>query len=795
MERRSGPSETIRTRLQRVRPGVIRLKGSSYLTKWLVVSSLIGVVAGVGAVAFTLAITWATHLFLGGMVGYQPPNPQGEGGGGNFAPLLAIAQHPLFLLFPLVVGLGGLLSGLIVFTFAPEAEGHGTDAAIAAFHYEEGRVRARIPLIKLFASAITIGSGGSGGREGPTAQISAGFGSLLARWLGLSVADRRIALAAGIGAGIGAIFRAPLGGALIGAEILYAQDLEIDAIIPALIASIIGYAIYGAWAGWTPIFGNQAQNAFNNPIQLIYYALLGVICGGIGIIYARTFHGTAKLFHRLPLSRHWLWVKPTIGGVLVGLMGLAVPEALGMGYGWVQAGMGPLLLTLPLWLVLVLPFAKILSTSLSIGSGGSGGIFGPGMVIGSMVGASIWRLTFQHLPAVPDSPAPFVIVAMMALFGGIAHAPLAVMLMVAEMTGNLSLLAPAMVAVGLASIVVGKQTIYTSQLETRANSPAHRLRLSFPLLSTLVAREAILPLVRQPITPETPIAVAETTIKAAHRRGVVVRQADETLAGVATLADVQRVPEAARDQTAVGTIMTHDPVTVLATEPLDVVLEHLTKAGIRWAPVLEEAVHGAPVRPIGVISVASIMDAYHRAVAQGTRRMRSLVEGTVLVEVTVTPESRLSGKQLKELHFPAQTLVVSIRRGGALVFPRGDTALRAGDAVTFLTNPAIETHLRAYLAGPEADHVPLSAPLSPEMDRSEMLFSRAAGPSGWKYVRLSLGARRHQAATEPEETAQEAESPSWTLAQRGPEEHLQEADRTAQNGMSEEGEETAPGSA
>src|SRR5579883_97455 len=711
MERRSGPWETARTWLQQVRPGAIRLKDRNYLTRWLVVSALIGVVAGVGAIAFTLAITWATHLFLGGLVGYQPPNPQGEGGGGNLNPLLNIGQHPLFLLLPLVVGLGGLLSGLIVFTLAPEAEGHGTDAAIAAFHYEEGRVRARIPLIKLVASAITIGSGGSGGREGPTAQISAGFGSLLARWLGLSVADRRIALAVGIGAGIGAIFRAPLGGALIGAEILYTQDLEIDAIIPSLIASIIGYTIYGAWAGWAPIFGNQAQISFDNPVQLLYYALLGLLCGGIGVLYARTFHGTARLFHHLPLSRHWLWIRPTIGGMLVGLMGLAIPEALGMGYGWVQAGMGKAtLLTLPLWLVLALPFAKILSTALSIGSGGSGGIFGPGMVIGSMVGAGIWRVTdLLHLPGIPDAPAPFVIVAMMALFGGIAHAPLAVMLMVAEMTGSLSLLAPAMVAVGLASIVVGKHTIYTSQLESRANSPAHRLRLSFPLLATLVAREALLPLASQRIAPETTIAEVEAVIKAERRSGVVVRKPDGTLAGVATLADVRRVPEAERGQTAIEMVMTREPLVVHAAEPLDTVLERLTRAGVRWAPILEGGAHGTPAIPIGTISVPSIMEAYHRAVAQGTRRMRSLVEGTVLVEVTVTPESMLSGKQLKQLRFPAQTLVVSIRRGGALVFPRGDTELRSGDAVTFLTNPAVETQLRAYLAGPEADHIPQAA--------------------------------------------------------------------------------------
>jgi CIC family chloride channel protein len=267
-----------------------------------------------------------------------------------------------------------------------------------------------------------------------------------------------------------------------------------------------------------------------------------------------------------------------------------------------------------------------------------------------------------------------------------------------------------MVAVGLASIVVGKHTIYTSQLETRANSPAHRLRLSFPLLSTLVAREALVPMRSEAITPDTTIAVVEAAIKADHQSGVVVRQPDGGLAGVATLTDVGQVPETSRTQTVVSTIMTRDPVTVRASEPLDAVLEQLTKAGIRWAPVVDAGARGTPERPIGVISVASIMDTYRRAVAQGTRRMRSLVEGTVLVEVSVTPESMLAGKQLKQLHFPAQTLVVSIRRAGTLVFPHGDTALHSGDAVTFLTNPAVETQLHAYLAGPEADHIPIGPP-------------------------------------------------------------------------------------
>jgi CIC family chloride channel protein len=164
-----------------------------------------------------------------------------------------------------------------------------------------------------------------------------------------------------------------------------------------------------------------------------------------------------------------------------------------MGYGWVQVSMGLGLLSIPLWVILLLPFAKIVTTGLSIGSGGSGGIFGPGMVIGGMLGATVWRLSYHVLPGIPATPGPFVIVGMMALFGGIAHAPLAVMLMVAEMTGNLSLLAPAMIAVGISSIIVGKDTIYISQVDTRADSPAHRLQLSFPLLSTLAVREESAP--------------------------------------------------------------------------------------------------------------------------------------------------------------------------------------------------------------------------------------------------------------------------------------------------------------
>ena len=178
--------------LRRARYSRMGFESQRYLGKWLLISGSIGIVAGLGAVAFYSSIELCTHFFLGRIVGYLPPSPLGEG-----APTLVPMARPWLL--PLVTTLGGLISGIIVFTLAPEAEGHGTDSAIDAIHHKQGIFRARIPPIKLIASAITIGSGGSGGREGPAAQISAGFGSLLGKWLGLEVQNRRIAVAAGIG--------------------------------------------------------------------------------------------------------------------------------------------------------------------------------------------------------------------------------------------------------------------------------------------------------------------------------------------------------------------------------------------------------------------------------------------------------------------------------------------------------------------------------------------------------------------------------------------------------------------
>ncbi len=437
---------------------------------------MIGVIAGLGAVVFYEALKAATHLFLAILAGYTVPTPIGEG----HVPVGADPARPWAL--PLIVGGGALLAGLLVFKIAPEAEGHGTDAAIAAVHHNPRGVRFRTVLVKIVASALTIGSGGSGGREGPTGQISAGFGSLLARVLELSPEDARVAVATGIGSGIGAIFSAPLGGAVLSAEIIYRDDFDPAALLPSFIAAGVGYAIFGGFEGYGALFGNHGSTEFTSPANLPWFALIGVLGGLIGLAYARGFYGMHDWFSRWSVPRS---LKPAIGGVLVGLMAIAMPEVLGTGYGWIQHGLGEHLKTMPLWIVLALPFARILATGLSIGSGGSGGIFGPGMVIGAFVGAAVWRLFEPIFPGMGADPAPFVIIGMMCCFGSVARAPLAVLLMVAEMTGSIIAIEPGMIAVGLAWLIVRRTdvTMYRSQLLDRDHAPGRRLLEDVPLLS------------------------------------------------------------------------------------------------------------------------------------------------------------------------------------------------------------------------------------------------------------------------------------------------------------------------
>lgn len=448
--------------------------------KWLLLSALVGVVAGVGAIVFQTLVQVAQHLALVRVAGFPLSEAVAE-----YSPMpeLETTLSPLRLL--LVLTAGGFAAGWLAWRFAPEAAGHGTDAVIDAFHNKRGEIRWRIPLVKTIASAITLGTGGSAGREGPIAQIGAGCGSVLATYFKLSTRDRRILLAAGMGAGVGAIFRAPLAGALFAGEILYRDaELEAEVIMPAAVASTIAYSVFcfslPSQYRYMPLFGPNVQFDFATPLELIPYAILAVVLVGGGVLYIRTFYWTHQLFEKVPAPAY---VKSAGGALLAGLVGLALYyaggqnqqllAALGGGYGMLQnafSDAGSLAISTLLGVALV----KILTTSLTISSGGSGGVFGPSMVIGGCLGGATGKLLQLAMPQIVTQPATYAIVGMAGFFAGCARAPFSTILMVTEMTGSYRLLLPAMWVSTLCFLLMRRWTLYEKQVPTRLQSPAHR---------------------------------------------------------------------------------------------------------------------------------------------------------------------------------------------------------------------------------------------------------------------------------------------------------------------------------
>ena len=648
------------------------LQGASYLQKWLVLGVLIGTMAGIGAIVFYEALLACTHFFLGTLAGYHVPTPTGEGGH------RASASFTRPWAIPLVVGLGALLGAVLVFRFAPEAEGHGTDAAISAVHHNPRGIRFRAVIVKIVASALTIGSGGSGGREGPTGQISAGFASLLARELDLSPADARIAVVTGIGSGIGAIFGAPLGGAVLATEILYRDDFDAEALLPSFVASLVGYVIFGAFIGFTPLFGFAGSYHFADPVHLLWFALIGVLGGLIGLLYAKSFYGIAGYFGRIPFPR---WVKPAIGGVIVGVIALAIPEVLGTGYGWIQQGLGRQLLALPLWIVLVLPFARILATSLSIGSGGSGGIFGPGMVIGAFIGASVWRLFEPIVPSMGHNPAPYVIVGMMCCFGGISRAPLAVMLMVAEMTGSLSILGPAMIAVGLAWFIVRRSddTIYRSQLKSRADAPAQRLLTGMPVLSSVPVRQAMAP-PRLVVSDGMSVAQARLRLREWGVSGVPVIDEEGRFEGTISLESLGT--DVHGDDRRVGALVDAGTPTVSESAYLDVAVDAMSTATQHWVPVLD-----SERKVVGTVATSDVVRGYRLGLLARLQKLNPSGDEGNSDRVGISADSPIAYQSLRHAGLPPSVIVTTIQRQRDLVVPNGDTVLTPGDELVLIGNP------------------------------------------------------------------------------------------------------------
>ncbi len=586
--------------------------------KWFVLSAVIGVVAGLGGIGFHVVGECVKHFTLGSFVHMEAGEAAAEGS--LFEPSEG-EFHPWMLL--VVMAAGGLASGLLVYTFAPEAEGHGTDAAIDAFHNKRGEIRGRIPIIKTIASAITLGTGGSAGREGPIAQIGAGFGSFLGGLLKLPARDRRIMLAAGMGAGVGAIFRAPLAGAVFAGEILYRDaDIESDAIVPAAMASAIAYSVFCLWLPpdlrFTPLFGRHVFYDVGSPLELLPYGAMAILLVIAGVAYIKTFYGIHALFKKLPIVPH---LRPMIGAVLAGLVGLGMyfgfgknPDALAVlasGYGTLQKTMAGTV-EVGATLLVAVALVKILTTSLTISSGGSGGVFGPSMVIGGCLGSAVGQVFHAWWPELVRQPQAFAIVGMAGFFSGCARAPLSTVLMVSEMTGGYGLLLPTLWVSTLTFLLGRRWTLYVKQVPTRLDSPAHRGDFFVDVLEGIRV-EDVYRRDRPPrlIYEGEPLSGIVHALAESTQRYYPVVDAEGRMVGIFSAEDVRsylyddaiwRIANA-RD------VMKSKVVTVRPDEDLNSALGKFTSLNVDELPVIDPADHG---KLLGMLRRKEVIAAYNR---------------------------------------------------------------------------------------------------------------------------------------------------------------------------------------
>ncbi|MCF8052941.1 MAG: chloride channel protein [Desulfobacterales bacterium] len=580
--------------------------------KWTFYFVVIGIIAGLGSIVFHYLCQLGIHYFMDMIAGYRPPAPAGE------HHLLAPTDRPfnrwLLLFLP---AFGGIISGWLVYTFAPEAEGHGTDAAIDAYHRKGGFIRGRVPIIKTIASAITLTTGGSGGREGPIAQIGAGFGSFLATRLKLSDRERRIMMAAGIGAGVGSIFRAPLAGALFAAEVLYRDpEFESEVIIPAGISSVVAYCLFCLVFGWGSLFDSPSF-VFRNPLELGPYLVLSLVLVGTGIFYVKSFYGVTRLFKKIRIPNH---IKPAIGGLCTGVIGFFLPQTLAFGYGFAQMAIHNEL-TVPF--LFALAVGKVLTTSFSIGSGGSGGVFGPSVVIGGAMGGAVGQVFHDIMPGVVTEPGAFVVVGMAGFFTAVSNAPISTIIFVSEMTNSYHLLLPSLLVCSVSYLASQRWTIYERQVKSRIDSPAHAGDFFVDVLQAIRVKD-LMPYVRKVrLIPESmSFRDFKTYFAATKQHYFPVMDDDGRLSGIFSSTDIRGVlfsPEV-EPLVVMKDLCTSDIIVTTPGDDLNSVFQKFTQKNIDSLPVVRDDDNGVL---IGMLSRREVIAFYNRKIQEMKARSKS----------------------------------------------------------------------------------------------------------------------------------------------------------------------------
>jgi CIC family chloride channel protein len=559
----------------------------------------VGVVSGLGAILFEELLRRALHFFLYLPTSYMEPS---RGSGVSTVAALASAHSWLFLLIP---ALGGLVSGVMVFFIAPEAEGHGTDAMIEAFHRRAGYIRKRVPFIKTLASALIIGSGGSAGKEGPIAQIGAGFGSFLATVLKLKPRDRRILMLAGAAGGIGAIFHAPLGAALFVPGVLYREtEFEFEAILPCIVSAIVASSIFDKYFGRPALFFPGPVDFA--PVELLPYALFAVICALVGYVYVKLFYDVFRdrIFKKVPIPTA---LKPALGGLMLGVIALQVPQVMDGGYGWIQAAMEGKIFWGTMFL---LASMKIVATCCTISSGGSGGVFGPSVFMGAMLGGAFGFLGHQLAPGWVVHPNSFILVGIGGFFGGVAKVPIASIIMACEMCASYTLLVPLMLVSTISFLLLGKVSLYEKQVATRLASPAHMTEFARGLLEGMYVEDVVQPQPVMVVPENMPLSQLIQVMANSRQIYFPVVDGGSRMTGILSINDIREVmfEESVQCLIVAKDVATSNVVRVFGQDSLQEALDKMVRLNVDELPVVKE---DAPDEIIAMISKRAIISYYH----------------------------------------------------------------------------------------------------------------------------------------------------------------------------------------
>jgi CIC family chloride channel protein len=599
--------------------------------------------------------------------------------------------------WPLVtLPIGVWMASRLTARFAPEVAGHGVPQIIASIAVRGGHVRARVAGLKTVATALTIGSGGSAGREGSIAQIGSSIGSWVARVSRLGENDVRVLVAAGAGAGISATFNAPIAGMFFAMEVIL-REFSLRHVHTVVVASVAGAVVSRTLVGEGLTFQVESY-ALQDARQLLLYGILGLVTVAIAWLFL-----TALDWFEIRPGRLPSWARPLLLGLVVATLGVIRPEILSSGQNFVNEVLRNEIES-AWWLLGILAVMKAVATAATLGGKGSGGIFMPSLFIGATTGSAFARLMEPLWSWSTIQPGAYALIGMAATFSAVARAPLTSILIVFEITGDYGLVLPLMIATAISTILAGRvrpESAYQAPLTRMGIHPAHGGVTD--LLDTISVGDVVR---RETITVEPDVSLGEVQglLQRNRLHGVPV-VSDGRLVGLVAESDIVRAGGPS-DQVHAVDAMTPNPATVIPETPVSEALERMAALGVGRLPVVdaEDATH-----LVGMFRREDVITAYHRALGASARRgalpdrLRARTQaGARFFEIEIPTGSAADGRPISEFPWPEGCLLVSINRGSELLIPTGSSVLHAGDAITAFGGDGPRDRLAERLAvGPE----------------------------------------------------------------------------------------------